>query len=72
MRELALHAPLHEQAQDFLADAFEHFRLTARSYHRLVKLARTIADLAGRARIEQEDLAEALNLRRIDTARGSA
>jgi len=72
VRELALHAPLHEQAQDFLADAFEHFRLTARSYHRLVKLARTIADLAGRARIEQEDLAEALNLRRIDTARGSA
>jgi len=72
VRELALHAPLHGEAQEFLADAFEHFRLSARSYHRLVKLARTIADLAGRVSIEQDDLAEALSLRRIETSRGSA
>ncbi len=72
VRELALHAPLREEAQDFLADAFEHFRLTARSYHRLVKIARTIADLTGRAGIEQEDLAEALSLRRMELSRSSA
>ena len=72
VRELTAHAPLRADAQEFLADAFEHFRLTARSYHRLVKIARTIADLAGRLRVEQDDLAEALSLRRLELPRGGA
>ena len=71
VRELARHAPLADAAQEFLAQAFEHFRLTARGYHRVIKIARTIADLAARETVEQRDLAEALQLRRLDHARTS-
>lgn len=67
--ELQRHAPLDRVAQDFLAEAFDHYRLTARSYHRIVKIARTIADLAGHADVSREDLAEALTLRRMERAR---
>ena len=38
--------------------------LSARAYHRVLKLARTTADLAGRASIETAHLAEALQYRR--------
>jgi len=69
VRALALYAPLAADAQEFLAQAFEHFRLTARSYHRVIKIARTIADLAGREQVTQNDLSEALQLRRMDLAR---
>jgi magnesium chelatase family protein len=70
--ELQRHAPLDRVAQDFLAEAFDHYRLTARSYHRIVKVARTIADLADRADVSQEAIAEALTLRRMDRARDAA
>lgn len=68
VRELGEHAALADAEREFLAQAFEHFRLTARSYHRVIKIARTIADLAGRPRIARSDLAEALQLRRMDRA----
>lgn len=69
VRELGISAPLATSDREFLALAFEHFRMTARSYHRVIKIARTIADLAGRGEIVQRDLAEALQLRRMDHAR---
>ena len=43
--------------------ASRRFRLSARSCHRLMKVARTIADLAGRERISAEHLAEAVQFR---------
>jgi len=69
VRELGLHAVLADTEREFLAQAFEHFRLTARSYHRVIKIARTIADLAERPQIARSDLGEALQLRRMDRAR---
>lgn len=69
--ELNRHAPLADAEREFLAQAFDHFRLTARSYHRVIKIARTIADLAGRLAVERSDLAEALQLRTMDRARPS-
>ena len=43
--------------------AMRQLQLTARAYHRVLKLARTIADLAGEDEISQVHLAEALQYR---------
>lgn len=48
-----------------LDDAIQHFKLSARGYHRVLRVARTIADLADRESVTKADLAEALSYRRI-------
>jgi magnesium chelatase family protein len=48
-----------------LKDAAERMKLSARGYHRVLKVARTIADLAGAETIGKAHLAEALSYRRI-------
>lgn len=48
-----------------LADAAESMRLTARGYHRVLRVARTIADLAGAAGVSRTHVAEALSYRRM-------
>jgi magnesium chelatase family protein len=50
---------------NLLADAAAALRLTARGYHRVLKVARTIADLAGSATIGRIHIAEALSYRRV-------
>ena len=49
----------------FLVKAAERFRLTARGYHRLLRLARTIADLEGDTTVATPHIAEALAYRLI-------
>jgi magnesium chelatase family protein len=51
-----------------LADAAERMRLSARGYHRVLRVARTLADLDGEDRIGRVHLAEALSYRRIALA----
>ena len=46
--------------------AIERLGLSARAYHRVLRVARTIADLAGREQIEAVDLSESIQYRRID------
>ena len=48
-----------------LTEAAERMRLSARGYHRVLKVARTIADLAGAATVAKPHIAEALSYRRI-------
>ena len=54
-----------KEAQAFLHQAIERFRLSARAYFRILKVSRTIADLANSDEIELTHVAEALQYRQI-------
>ncbi len=56
-------AALDEQAQSLLRLAMTQLSLSARSFHRVLKLARTIADMAGSERIVSAHVAEAVQYR---------
>ncbi|NQV43565.1 MAG: YifB family Mg chelatase-like AAA ATPase [Rhodospirillales bacterium] len=51
--------------QELLASALERMRLSARGYHRVLRVARTLADLGGCDRVGRLHVAEALSFRRI-------
>jgi len=53
-------APLTERAKDLLEEATLHHKFSARRYYRILKVARTIADLEGIETIQENHLAEAL------------
>ena len=49
-----------------LRTAMEKFSLSARAYNRILKVARTIADLAGSERVEVQHISEAIGYRNLD------
>ncbi len=61
--DLRIHCALDEQSRTLMRAAMSQMQLSARAYHRILKLARTIADLAGQERIQTPHLAEALQYR---------
>ncbi len=54
---------LDDAGQTLIKAAMTQLQLSARAYHRILKLARTIADLAGEENIQSTHLAEALQYR---------
>jgi magnesium chelatase family protein len=58
---------LAEAAAALLADTYARHRLSGRAHDRVLRLARTVADLAGGDRIERDQMAQALQLRRRET-----
>lgn len=58
--------PLSEESSVLLRRAMERFNLSARAYDRIIKVARTIADLAGMEQIEPAHIAEAIGYRTLD------
>lgn len=54
------------EARDLLAEAVDVLGLSVRGVHRVLKVARTVADLDGRERIARADVAEALQYRTLD------
>lgn len=56
-------APLDSECRELLTRAASHFGLTPRGYHRILRVARTIADLDGAPDIRRPHLSEALSIR---------
>jgi magnesium chelatase family protein len=62
--DLRVHAALDAASSALLEGVMQRERLSARSYDRIIRVARTIADLAGEERLTRNHLAEALMYRR--------
>ena len=65
-REIEHYCQLEKQDAEFLEHALHQLGLSVRAYHRILKVARTIADLSGCENIQKPHLAEALGYRNMD------
>jgi magnesium chelatase family protein len=65
-RGIQKYCKLTGKAQELLKQAFENLNLSARAYHKILKLARTIADLNGDSPINEIHVAEAVGYRSFD------
>ena len=61
--EVRKYCKLQDEGQSLMRAAMTQLNLSARAYHRILKLSRTIADLAGSEEIQSAHLAEALQYR---------
>jgi magnesium chelatase family protein len=68
--DLRRHCRVTERADALLKTAIVRLRLSARAYHRVLKIARTIADLTGSARILPPHVGEAVQYRSLDRPLG--
>ena len=57
------HCPMDQAATEILEGAYQRQKLSLRSYHRLIRLSRTIADMEGKEKIEAKHMAEAFSYR---------
>lgn len=65
-RDLERCCRLGAEAQDLLRDAFHYLKLSGRAHDRILKVARTIADLAAEEQIGAAQVAEAIQYRSLD------
>ncbi len=64
--EIERYCELGAGGKKLMEAAFDVMKMSARSYHRVLKVARTIADLSGEEKIREEHLREAIGYRMID------
>ncbi len=65
-RMLRQFCSLRPESQDLLEKAMDRLKLSVRAYDRIIKVARTIADLAGEEHINSTHIAEAIGYRALD------
>ncbi len=66
VKEIDQHCALDTTSETLLKNAISRLNLSARAYHRILKVARTIADLSGVEKINNQHIAEAVQYRRLD------
>ena len=66
VKEINKYCVLTNSDQEFLKDIFSKKRLSARTYHKILKVARTIADLKEKENIDKDILIEASNFRGLE------
>lgn len=66
VKELDTYCSLGEKEGRLMERAFETLGLTARTYHKIIKVARTIADIDGQAHICERHIKEAIGYRTMD------
>jgi magnesium chelatase family protein len=71
-RDLRRYCPLSEAVERLLREAVARLGLSARAYHRVLKIARTIADLAGADELATTHVSEAIQYRSLDRRRAAA
>jgi len=64
--EMRAYCALDEAGETLMKQAFDALGLTARSYDRILKVARTVADLDGSAEIHPKHIAEAIQYRAVN------
>lgn len=65
-RELEKQINFEQGAEDFILTVLEKLKFSARAYHRILRVARTIADLENSEYVTQQHLSEALSYRRLE------
>ncbi len=65
-RDLRRHCRLTPEVEELLRDAVQRLGLSARAYHRVLKIGRTIADLADSTDLKAVHVAEAIQYRSLD------
>ncbi len=65
-QQISQYCALCPQGQALIQQAMQRLGLSVRAYHRILKVARTIADLAGEERIQLKHLSEAIGYRQLD------
>ena len=66
IREIGVFCTLGREEQEFMREVFQTRALSGRTYHKILKVSRTIADMEGSDRIRTEHLTEAVELRSIE------
>ena len=67
-REIDRHCATDREGDQLLRHALARLLLSARAYHRVLRVARTIADLAQKSTVSAEHVAEAIQYRRLDAS----
>lgn len=65
-RDVGRFCLLEKEAEELLRDAYNSLGLSARGHDRILRVARTIADLAGSEKVSAAHVAEAIRLRKLD------